>query len=195
MFRARALVLNIQKIRDQQVRIILFSYEFGKIHCWIKKDPWVDIGNLVSVVLERKWNENHTKSIEVTASIEDYLKTYDEVTSYLYFIQKLNKILPEWVEQKNIYTDIERIFSILSTKKPWVWIIQLIILLNIRILKMLWYLDKSLFIHSSVLLYIFEYIDLRSIDALYNGKNLDDPLLEELRTILEKTYHTLIHST
>lgn len=95
MFRAHALVLNIQKIRDQQIRIILFSHEYGKIHCWSKKELSIDIGNLVDIYGERKGSENHIKSAETIGSINEYLKSFTETNQYLRLMENLGKVLPE----------------------------------------------------------------------------------------------------
>lgn len=196
MFRAHALVLNIQKIRDQQIRIILFSHEYGRIHCWSKKELSIDIGNLVEVYGERKWSENHIKSADTTGSINEYLQKYSETTRYLRLMENLGKILPEGVENPLLYNDIVNFIDFIRLQKnTYTWIFQLIILLHIRIFKKLGFLREELFWSSWVLIYIYENIDKKSIYDLWNSKELKESERISLENILQETYHHIIHWT
>ena len=58
MYSLRAIVLAKQVIRDSQIRILLFTLEYGKITVWGKKGMNADIGTLVEVLIDRKKQEN-----------------------------------------------------------------------------------------------------------------------------------------
>lgn len=54
MFRTAAIILYTQKIRDTQTRVVLFTYDFGKITVWYKKHTCPDIGTIIEAHIERK---------------------------------------------------------------------------------------------------------------------------------------------
>ena len=54
MYKSQGVILYIQKIRDSQIRMVIFTEEFGKITCWSKKLVHTDVGNIVSLLIERK---------------------------------------------------------------------------------------------------------------------------------------------
>jgi len=95
MFRSKGIVLNIQKIRDNQIRIVLFTREYGKITCWSKKQISADIGCIISIFIERKGNQNLLKTHETLASAGDMFQKYDEVICFLQLLDSLNLMLPE----------------------------------------------------------------------------------------------------
>ena len=116
MFRTHAIVLYIQKIRDNQKRIILFSRDYGKITCWSKKNVLPDIGNIVSVVIERRGNENHIKTIDTIDSLGDTFENYEQVYNFLTLIETLYRLLPDALEHRNIYDDILELVQCMSQR-------------------------------------------------------------------------------
>jgi UDP-N-acetylglucosamine transferase subunit ALG13 len=54
VYRAQAIILYKQILRDHQVRIVLFSEEYGKITAWAKSSDGGDIGSIAEILIERK---------------------------------------------------------------------------------------------------------------------------------------------
>lgn len=195
MFRTHAIVLYIQKIRDNQKRIILFSRDYGKITCWSKKNVLPDIGNVVSVVIERRGNENHVKTIDTIDSLGDTFENYEQVYNFLTLIETLYRLLPDALEHRNIYDDILELVQCMSQryKKEWknpeIWKIQLFILINIRILKRLWFLRQEVFLESNILDYIYRNIEKKSISDIAQWKHLSNDVITSLREIILHTHY------
>ncbi len=204
MFRTEAVILSIQRIRDHQTRIIIFSKEYWKISCWYKKNLTADIGNIVLIIVERKWRENHIESIELKSSITGQLQNYWEVHHFLEVLHSLYQFLPEGEEQKDLYSDISNSilnFSYHGIKENplkeinWVCKRQLFLLIHIRILKQLGFLNQWLFGGSEILNYIYHYIEKKTLKEIFEGKVLEADLLERLTSIIQETLYRFEYST
>lgn len=199
MFRSQVIVLYIQKIRDDRTRLILFSKEYGKITCWSKKQVLTDIGNIANILVERKWWENQLKSIDTIGSLDAILGSYDEVRHFLDILWALYKLLPESAEQRSLYDDIYWLIRIFPSRKSLdidanifsIWNIQLFILIHIRILKKLWFLNQWLFEESDILKYVYEHIEKKMIQEIALAKSLEHTLIESLKKIISQTHYSL----
>ncbi len=199
MFRSQVIVLYIQRIRDNRTRIILFSREYGKITCWSKKQVLADIGNIATVLIERVWGENYLKSIDTLFSLESILQSYDEVTLFLEVMNSLYKFLPESGEHTWVYDDIRECIKICPSRHctnkegntTYLWNIQLFILIHIRILKKLWFLNQWLFHSSDILRYIYEHIEKKLVLEIAQGRSLEQTLIDTLKNIILQTHHSL----
>ena len=196
MFRSQVIVLYIQKIRDDRTRLILFSKEYGRITCWSKKQVLSDIGNIASVLMERKWRENYLKSIDTIVSVDLMLESYEEISHFLDMIKTLYNLLPESVEQRWLYDDIHELLRIFPDRRILnmrqeifsIWNIQLFILIHIRILKKLGFLNQWLFHGSDILQYIYHHVEKKLIREIADGKSLEQNLIESLKKIILQTH-------
>ena len=199
MFRSQVIVLYIQKIRDDRTRLILFSKEYGRITCWSKKQVLSDIGNIASVLMERKWRENYLKSIDTIVSVDLMLESYEEISHFLDMIKTLYNLLPESVEQRWLYDDIHELLRIFPDRRMLnmrqeifsIWNIQLFILIHIRILKKLGFLNQWLFHGSDILQYIYHHVEKKLIREIIDGKSLEQNLIESLKKIILQTHYSL----
>ena len=199
MFRSQVIVLYIQKIRDDRTRLILFSKEYGRITCWSKKQVLSDIGNIASVLMERKWRENYLKSIDTIVSVDLMLESYEEISHFLDMIKTLYNLLPESVEQRWLYDDIHELLRIFPDRRILnmrqeifsIWNIQLFILIHIRILKKLGFLNQWLFHGSDILEYIYHHVEKKLIREIIDGKSLEQNLIESLKKIILQTHYSL----
>lgn len=199
MFRSQVIVLYIQKIRDDRTRLILFSKEYGRITCWSKKQVLSDIGNIASVLMERKWRENYLKSIDTIVSVDLMLESYEEISHFLDMIKTLYNLLPESVEQRWLYDDIHELLRIFPDRRILnmrqeifsIWNIQLFILIHIRILKKLGFLNQWLFHGSDILQYIYHHVEKKLIREIVDGKSLEQNLIESLKKIILQTHYSL----
>ena len=199
MFRSQVIVLYIQKIRDDRTRLILFSKEYGRITCWSKKQVLSDIGNIASVLMERKWRENYLKSIDTIVSVDLMLESYEEISHFLDMIKTLYNLLPESVEQRWLYDDIHELLRIFPDRRILnmrqeifsIWNIQLFILIHIRILKKLGFLNQWLFHGSDILEYIYHHVEKKLIREIVDGKSLEQNLIESLKKIILQTHYSL----
>ncbi len=203
MYRTQGVILYKQKIRDNQIRIVIFTREFWKVTCWSRKTIPSDIGNRVSLIIDRKNGMNILHTMETIDSFDSIFSSYDEIITFLAVIHSLYKLLPESMEHRSIYDDMIQSIEVFATKK-WnevrtektkEWIVQFFILLHIRILKKLWFLRDELFHISDVLRYIYIQIDIKNIQQISLGKILHDDSLLKLREIILHTHHSFHYWT
>ncbi|GAB0174797.1 MAG: hypothetical protein HHAS10_06760 [Candidatus Altimarinota bacterium] len=196
MYTLNAIVLSKQLIRDNQVRVILFTEDYGKITAWTKKPYSIsDIGSLTEIVIERKKQENIIHSITPLHTPKNEGWNYKTTLEYLTLFQLIRESLPEGMSQKDIFHDIKEIISHLSsidlyfqssTNKT----LQLFILSKARILKRQGFLREELFLNSKVLSNIFQRLDVASMKSMINSREIHLPTLKEIEYAISEGIHT-----
>lgn len=191
MYRTKAIILYRQAIRDNQIRTILFSEDYGKITAWEKNTSIWDIWNIVEILLERKNSQNLIKKISLIHSMNTDLWKYDEVIEYLNTLQILYHTLPEWVEQRSLYKDI---IFIINSVSLVVWKVWILLLSQARILSKMWYLQENnkLTIEWNLLTEIIKSI---SMESMFYKKILADTDISILHTLILKSKHQYLYNT
>lgn len=193
MFRTHAIILSNQRIRDQFTRIVLFTKEFGKIHCWYKKWNIPDIATICEVTIEREKWFNSIKTFEkqiIPEALSPF--QYHELIELLKILYILNITLPDSVEHRSIFDDIEMCLTchFLSRDRS-----QFYLLIQARILKKLWYLDRERFEKTPLERYIYDNLDQSSIKNLSESKKFDENIRNTLTvSILESQHRITFHT-
>lgn len=107
MFNISWIILKKNKINEKQVIFDIFSEEFGKIKVWIeemKKYP-IDVWSIVNINIETKNSVNKWKSYKIKKNIWYSELDFWWLERILELLKLINKISPEWIEKKIIYTD------------------------------------------------------------------------------------------
>ena len=140
MYRVQAIILYRQIIRDNQIRTILFSQDFGKITVWEKWHQGGDIGSSIEALIERTHWQNQLKKIDILRIPSLSGCSYEEISEYLHLFQILYTALPDGVEHLSIYRDI---FYFINTIDSIVWKVYSIVYMQARLMKNLGYLDST----------------------------------------------------
>lgn len=176
MYRTQSIILQKQIIRDNKIRISLFSKEFWKVSAWWTSAEFGDIGSIVEVLIDRKNWQNHIKKMEVIEHPSLFWWSYEHIFAYLELIAILYTSLPDGVDQWNLYWEIASFLKTLNKDIGKVWNI---IIMQARVLKYLWYLNperyhintiyKNLYLHafSSSMKSMFIYLSENNIDPLF----------------------------
>ncbi len=190
MYRIQAIILYRQIIRDSQIRIVLFSEEYGKITAWEKSQSSWDIGSRVEVLIERKNGQNQIKRLDVLSmpSLDSW--SYESVIEYLYLLQILYDTLPEWAEQRSTYRDISECIRSIDTL---VWKVGILLSMQVRVLKNMWYLNISFFSWFPNLWEWYTTIHSISMKSMLSDTTLCDTYRESIRTGILEARHTYSH--
>jgi recombinational DNA repair protein (RecF pathway) len=95
VYRVNAIILYRQPIRDNHIRTVLFSEEFGRITAWEKRQEIGDIGNMVEVLIERIAGQNQIKKLDIRHALSTDSWSYKELIEYLKLLHILYEALPE----------------------------------------------------------------------------------------------------
>lgn len=195
MYTLQAIVLSKQYIRDNQIRIILLTEEYGKITAWTKKQYALsDIWVMTEITIERKKQENIIHNITPLRIPKNEWWNYATTFEYLSLFQIIKESLPEWMWQKEIFYDIKETVTYLSDSESSLdnkkSLFQLFILLKARFLKRQWFLREELFTNSSILSLIFKRLDIVSMKSMINSKEIQWTELKEIEYAVSEWIHT-----
>lgn len=190
MYRIQAIILYKQIIRDDQIRIILFSEEYGKITAWEKWNSWWDIGSRVEVLIDRKDGQNKIKKLDILSlpSLDSW--SYESVLEYLYLMQILYDTLPEWAEQRGTYRDVSECICSIDAL---VWKVGILLSMQVRVLKNMWYLNISFFSWFQTLSEWYKTIHSISMKSMLSDTTLCDTHRDAIKTAILEARHTYSH--
>jgi hypothetical protein len=171
VFTSEAIILRTQKIRDTQIRVLVFTREYGRISCWFKKREFPhDIGDIVSVNIDRIGKENMLKKVECRKTIHGNSWQYTTIIPFLEILRIFYELLPDSVPHTAIFDD-------------YLWLVDRLrsgdalslfhyILFQFRILKILGYIDHSGLQGDPRMSYIHDNITTVSIRKLLETTSL-----------------------
>ncbi len=187
MYRVQAIILYRQIIRDNQIRTVLFSQDFWKITTWEKWHHWGDIWSNIEALIERAQWQNQLKKIDIIhiPSLSGW--SYEEVAEYLHLFQILYSALPDGVEHLWLYRDI---YFFINNIDSVVWKVYFITYMQARIMKNLWYLNKSYYSSSSLLSEFYRLTLSWSMKSMLSEKTLSHDEYAIVRSSILDARHT-----
>ncbi len=191
MFKTEAIILFIEVIRDNNIRIILLTKEFGKVSCWYKKKQFLyDIGDIVFVILERNNSINLIKHIESKNSPREEHWTYAKISIFLENLSMMYELLPEESPYETVFQDYRWLLIHMQSAKTLHE--HHYLLFQFRFLRTLWYIGKEDLQNTPILRYIFENILKTPLNQLLRSKELN---WEDAKTIEMKNKEIFYRST
>lgn len=137
-FKTNGIILKIKKQEKKSNMIVLFSKDFWKINCFIKKwkkEKLIDLWNNISCEIKvSKSNINEIQNISIINSLNYWEIDYSTIYEYLFLISEINKYCPYWMQFNNIYEIINDINTYNSITK------EKVLFLRIKLYILLWYL-------------------------------------------------------
>ena len=170
MFRTEAIILHTQAIRDNQVRLIVFSKEFWKVTIWQKRKLIPEIWSICELTIERKWKENILQSIEIQRIFPGDGQEYKIVLEFLELLSSLYHSLPEGLCLEHIYQDCHELISNLSDQGKNNH--DILMLTHFRILKKLWYIGEPEN-GNEVISYVYQEVSIKSMKSILCTKPLN----------------------
>jgi hypothetical protein len=106
VFKTEAIILSIDTIRDNNIRIVVLAKEYGKISCWYKKRQFLhDIGDIIFLTIERNNSINTIKYTESIMSPREESWNYIKITTFLESLSLMYTLLPEESPYLSIFQD------------------------------------------------------------------------------------------
>lgn len=188
MYKTRGIILYIQKIRDMYFRVILYTEEYGKITCWLKKWEFLHgLWDIIFVTIERNQGQNILKKTESIISVIQEGWQYDTLWNFLWIIKTFYIFLPEMLPVAKILEEYSILISHQHTQKIENFIYTLF---QLRILKKLGHVWEDWFENSNMLLYIIRNIDTIDIEKLLWSKKIENTDIEKIEKYILHTFHT-----
>lgn len=113
VFKDKAIVLNIKKIKDKELLYTLFTYEYWKIRAnkkYSKTEKSLDLGYIINFEIVTKENVSihKIKNIKIKSSFNSNKdKNFYELNNYMILLSKIFKEIPDWVQNKEIFNIID----------------------------------------------------------------------------------------
>lgn len=169
MYRFRAIILNITRIRDNNTRIVMMSREYWKITWWWSKKniTGIDLWDIVEVMISRENSKNTIKNLDLITPGWNRNWNYTQIHYFLKTLQVINQISREGYEQKTLYDDSYYLIRY--------WIKNILdqshyIIFQMRILKSLGSMNPEIFSDDPTLRYIYNNISIASLEKVLSAK-------------------------
>lgn len=181
IFKDKAIVLKIDKVKEKEFLYTIFSYNYWKIKVnknFRKKEKNLDYGYIIDVEIITSENSNihKVRNIKIKSefnSIKD--RTFNELNSFFEILLIIYSQIPDWISQKEIFWVIEEI----NTKKN-INEIKLI-LAKLKIKAILWDLKEN--DEDKLVEKILKYIHNSKIDDIFKLKWFNEDIIEKLKNI------------
>jgi len=108
LFKTKAVILRISKLKEKDFIYDIFTYDYGKIKVqkkeW-KKEKTLDLWYIINCEIETKeWKDIHKiKNIKIKSQFICDNKDFKTINEYLSIIGIIHKKLPSWIEFKDIF--------------------------------------------------------------------------------------------
>lgn len=157
MYRFRAIILNITRIRDNNTRIVMLTREYWKITWWWSKKniTGIDLWDVVEVLISRDENKNTIKNVDFVTSWWNKNWNYPQIFSFLKTLHIINQISIDNHECFQLFDDTYFLIrygikNILNSDQYTIF--------QMRILKSLWSMNPDILGNDPILQYIYKNI-------------------------------------
>lgn len=187
MYRFPAIILSITKIRDNNTRIVLLSREYGKITGWWNKKniTGIDIGDISEVLISRDGTKNTIKNVDIKIHGWNKWWNYERIIGFLETMHITNKMSLDSHEAHSLYDDIYECISLGSRQDmtPAHYTI-----FQMRILKSLGSMDRSILWDDIILKYIYDNISHTPLERILSSSNIK---IDHINKIQQINLHSL----
>lgn len=137
LFKTKAIILKISKVKEKDFIYDIFTYDYGKIKVQkkdSKKEKSLDSGYIINCEIETKeWRDIHKiKNIKIKSEFRYEQLEFEIINLYLSIIWIIYQKIPFWVEFKDIFEIIEEINSKKNIDKTK------LVLSKLKVIDLLW---------------------------------------------------------
>jgi len=157
VYRFRAIILNITRIRDNNTRIVMLTREYWKITWWWSKKniTGIDLWDVVEVLISRDENKNTIKNVDFVTSWWNKNWNYSQIFSFLKTLHIINQISIDNHECFQLFDDTYFLIrygikNILNSDQYTIF--------QMRVLKSLWSMNPDILGNDPILQYIYKNI-------------------------------------
>lgn len=182
MYKVQAVILSIQRIRDNQTRVVMISREYGKITGWWNKKniTGIDIWDLIEVLISRQESKNLIKNIDIQIPGWSKSWNYGRIISFLDTLHMVNKMSIEWSECYTLYEDIAKFITYGKSQDINIGHHTVF---QMRILKSLGSMDQGMLGTDPILRYIYDHISDTPLDRILSSSTLKTEHIAKIQQI------------
>lgn len=171
MYTFDAIVLEKTIIREKNIRVVVFTRDYGKVTIWYKKQlTGVDIGDIARVVIKRENAINIAKSIETKHYLMSKKWTFETLFAFLCLLKTIKLCTADEVLSPQIFDDYEKSLKIFSEN----FSLNAILLFEMRLFKNLGSLNPDFFREDKILSYIYDKISSTPLERILKSQKLQE---------------------
>ena len=182
MYRSRAIILSITKIRDNNTRIVMLSQDYGKITGWWNKKniTSIDIWDIIDVFISRENTKNIIKNIEIITPWWSRDWNYQQIFSFLETLHIISKISIDGNKCQSIYEDVSQFINY--------WLHQTLelchyVIFQMRIIKSLGSMNPDILWDDKILQYIYTHISHTRLEKILSSSNIKNEHISKIQQI------------
>jgi hypothetical protein len=169
------------------MRIVMISQEYGKITGWWNKKnvTWIDLGDIIEVLISRDGGINQIKNIDIKTSGWSRHWGYMRIVAFLETLCIINKMTREWAECRSLYEDTALFITYGISQDITLWHHSVF---QMRILKSLGSMDRDALGDDPILRYIYDHVSHTPLNRILSSSNVRT---EHITKIQQVNLHSL----
>ncbi len=181
LFKTKAIVLHLEKNKQNEFVYTVFSQEYWKILIQKKirtKEKILDIGYIINAEIKTKEGTTIHKvgNIKIKSEFLYENKSFEEINEYLTLMSIILKNCPFWLSISEIFSTIEKVNGEKNIT------IQKLIIAHLKLYNILWILKITH--QNKTIEKILKFINKNKIETLFRLAPLEDDILNEMRKIV-----------
>lgn len=182
MYRSRAIILSITRIRDNNTRIVMLSQEYWKITGWWNKKniTSIDIWDIIDVFISRENTKNTIKNIEIITPWWSRHWNYQQIFSFLETLHIISKISIDGNKCQTLYADVALFIDY--------WLRETLhlchyVTFQMRIIKSLGSMNPEILWNDQILQYIYNHISHTRLEKILSSSNIKKEHISKIQQI------------
>lgn len=180
LFKTKAIILKISKVRERDFIYDIFTYDYGKIKVqkkeW-KKEKSLDLGYIISCEIETKESRDihKIKNLKIKSEFSYLNKDFAVINEYLNIIGIVYQKIPFWLEFKDVFELLEELNNQTSIDE-----IKLV-LARLKVIDLIWELrieDSDKTVEK-----ILKFINKNRLKEIFRLTWIDNDLKEKLKKL------------
>lgn len=165
----------------------MISQEYGKITGWWNKKniSGIDLGDIIEVLVSRDGGKNQVKNIDIKTPGWSRNWNYVRIVAFLETLHIVNKMSREWSECRSLYEDTA---GFITYGRSQDMSLGHHTVFQMRILKSLGSMDRSILGDDPILRYIYDHISHTPLDRILSSSNVRT---EHIDKIQQANLHSL----
>ncbi len=158
----------------------MISQEYGKITGWWNKKniSGIDLGDIIEVLISRDGGKNQVKNIDIKIPWWSRNWNYVRIVAFLETLHIVNKMSREWAECRSLYEDTA---GFINYGRSQDMSLGHHTVFQMRILKSLGSMDKSILGDDPILRYIYDNISHTSLERILSSSNVKTEHIEKIQ--------------
>lgn len=118
---SEGILIEKTEIRDREKSYLILSKDFGKMRWFYKESPksiQCDIGNIIEIAIERKWEVNKIKSCRPKQSFRTENLSFESLHKFLLILAFCKKQLPDGGGDGVIYQELTSLIRLSENQNP-----------------------------------------------------------------------------